>query len=157
WRHRVEAHRIPFDGPFRTPAGHQGVTGIAAPGDSGANPVRYPAAAPNVVGVGGTTLTIQPDGSYGQETGWSNNETNPPPGGGQRGSGGGFSNLEHRAVPDVGFLADPATGVAVFTNGGSRGSGAGRIKRVRSRGGSRGSGRIKRVRRADQEGQGGSR
>src|SRR5439155_16888004 len=41
---------------------------------------------------------------------------NPPPGGGQVGSGGGFSNIEGRAVPDVAFLADSETGVAVYTH-----------------------------------------
>ena len=48
-----------FDGVFTTPAGHQGVTFLAAPGDNG-SPASYPSASPNVIAVGGTTLTLAP-------------------------------------------------------------------------------------------------
>ena len=104
-----------FDTDFKTPAGHQGVTFIASTGDAG-EPGLYPALSPNVVAVGGTSLTINDDGSYGGETGWS-------------GSGGGVSTLEpqpsfqaskvngisstNRSIPDVAMLADPSTGVDV--------------------------------------------
>jgi len=97
---------------FTTPAGHNGVTFLASTGDQGA-PGSHPAFAPNVVAVGGTTLTLNPDNSYGSESGWS-------------GSGGGVSQFQpkpsyqsalpfpNRAIPDVSFDADPGTGVAVF-------------------------------------------
>src|SRR5215471_12037103 len=81
----------------------------ASSGDSG-NGVEYPAASPYVLGVGGTTLHLNSDGSYSSETSWS-------------GSGGGISSYEprpawqapanpagNRGVPDVAYDADPVTG-----------------------------------------------
>jgi len=93
------------------------VTFTASSGDSG-NGVEYPAASPDVVAVGGTTLTTGTDGSYISETAWS-------------GSGGGQSTMESepsyqasyhipndpnvwRGVPDVAYNADPNTGFAVY-------------------------------------------
>jgi len=94
-----------------------GVTFTASSGDSG-NGVEYPAASPDVVAVGGTTLNIGSDGSYISETAWS-------------GSGGGQSAYEAepsyqanypipndpsgvRGVPDVAYDADPNTGFSVY-------------------------------------------
>jgi subtilase family serine protease len=48
---------------YTTPAGHQGVTFVAATGDSG-SPGGYPAYSPNVLAVGGTNLQLNPDNSY---------------------------------------------------------------------------------------------
>ncbi len=95
---------------------HPGVTFTASSGDSGG--VIYPAASPYVVAVGGTTLELDPvTGAVTLETAWS-------------GSGGGLSAFEaepgyqsaypipytggKRGVPDVAYVADPSTGVAVF-------------------------------------------
>ncbi|MEI8021526.1 MAG: S53 family peptidase, partial [Schlesneria sp.] len=102
-----------YDSYFLTPNGHQGVTFVASTGDSGAG-VAYPAASPNVVSVGGTTLTVDSSGNYIGETGWS-------------GSGGGYSFYESepayqrsvqssgsRTNPDVSMDADPNTGVPVY-------------------------------------------
>ncbi len=61
---------LDYDPDFTTPAGHQGVTFLASAGDQG-SPSEYPAASPNVVAVGGTTLFLNPDGSYSGEVGWS--------------------------------------------------------------------------------------
>jgi hypothetical protein len=110
-----------FDSTFTTPHGHAGVTFLGATGDAGA-PGSYPAYSPNVVAVGGTTLTLQSSGAYSSESGWS-------------GSGGGTSTQEPepsfqhavqssgwRETPDVSFDASPASGVSVydsFTNGSS--------------------------------------
>lgn len=84
-------------------------------GDSGA-PGQFPAAAPNVVAVGGTSLyTASLRGRYGFENGWS-------------GSGGGPSafepiptyqssngvNFVTRSTPDVSMDADPNTGALVY-------------------------------------------
>lgn len=103
-----------MDSVYTTPAGHQGITFLASTGDSGA-PGEYQAYSPNVVAVGGTTLTLS-NGAYGSETGWS-------------GSGGGISKYElkptyqdllttpsatMRTTPDVSIDADPNTGVAVL-------------------------------------------
>ena len=110
-----------FDSIFTTPAGHQGITYVASTGDNG-SPGGYPAYSPNVVAVGGTTLT-SPDsvGTYGTETGWT-------------GSGGGISTQENkptyqaavtqsatkRTIPDVSMDADSNSGVYVLDlyNGG---------------------------------------
>jgi subtilase family serine protease len=93
-----------------------GATFFASSGDAGAG-ITWPAASPNVVAVGGTTLKLNPNGSVASETGWS-------------GSGGGVSSIEvepayqstygipgannHRCVPDVSYDADPYTGVSVY-------------------------------------------
>ncbi len=71
-----------YDSIFTTPAGHTGVTFVAASGDSGAwyGPM-YPSVSPNVLAVGGTTLTLAAGSTYGSETGWS-------------GSTGGFSGYD---------------------------------------------------------------
>ena len=47
-----------YDSYFTTPAGHTGVTFVASAGDDGA-PVSYPAASPNVLSVGGTSLIVE--------------------------------------------------------------------------------------------------
>jgi subtilase family serine protease len=109
-----------YDSLFTTPAGHTNVTYVTASGDYGAwSGVAYPSASPNVLAVGGTTLTLSASGSYGSESGWS-------------GSTGGFSSFESepsyqaatllsaglstgaRAVPDVALNADPNTGYSVY-------------------------------------------
>jgi outer membrane protein assembly factor BamB len=96
-----------------------GVSFFVSAGDSGL-PAQYPSASPNVVSVGGTTLTFAADGSLQSETGWSSGgggcsayETAAPaqsgfPQYGQAGCGG------RRATPDVSLDADPSSGVAVY-------------------------------------------
>jgi hypothetical protein len=116
-----------YDSTFTTPSGHTGVTFVAASGDSGAwGGPSYPAASPNVLAVGGTTLSLNSSNTITSETGWS-------------GSTGGFSgydmswwsyeaapsyqnptlnasglNYGIRTTPDVSFNADPNSGVSVF-------------------------------------------
>jgi len=112
-----------LDHVFTTPAGHQGVTFVAAAGDNG-SAATYPASSPNVLAVGGTTLNVNPataanpSGSYGGETPWSGSgggvsgyETEPSYQSGSGIAGGG------RDTPDVAFDANPATGVAVDDDG----------------------------------------
>ena len=126
WGLNEYAGESALDSTFVTPAGHQGVTFVAASGDSGGfapdntgqpttTPgVLYPASSPNVVAVGGTTLNLNPDSTYNSEVAWSL-------------SGGGTSLFEpapsyqqgvqqtgFRTIPDVAFDADPNTGVAVY-------------------------------------------
>src|SRR5579884_248884 len=115
WGNAEFPNEINYDSYFTTPAGHTGVTFVAASGDSGAPPI-YPAVSPNVLAVGGTTLTLDSQGNYVSETGWS-------------GSGGGISAYEpqpsyqqnvvsqsstQRTNPDVAYDADSATGFAVY-------------------------------------------
>ncbi len=114
---------------FRTPAGHEGVTFVASSGDAGifgqygSRAVAFPAASPNVLSVGGTTLTMDADGMYLGETGWGNGAGSFR----QGGAGGGVSKYQarppyqtgvvednFRSVPDVAFNADPESGVAVL-------------------------------------------
>jgi Bacterial Ig domain len=103
-----------LDSHFTTPNGHTNVAFFASSGDSGKG-TEWPAASPNVIGVGGTSLYLNPDGSYSYESAWS-------------GSGGGISQYEtkpsyqanvtlsstQRTVPDVAYDADPNTGFPVY-------------------------------------------
>jgi|GEM_PF-1630452 len=104
-----------FNQFLTTPVGHAGVTFFAAAGNSG-GPGVFPAYSPNVVAVGGTTVTLNGSNQIISETAWS-------------GSGGGISqyqaqpswqngvvtqSLTQRVMPDVSFLANPNTGVAVY-------------------------------------------
>ncbi len=115
WGNAEFPNEVNYDSYFTTPAGHTGVTFVAASGDSGAPPI-YPATSPNVLAVGGTTLTVDSQGNYVNETGWS-------------GSGGGISAYEpqpgyqqnvvtqsttQRTSPDVAYDADSATGFSVY-------------------------------------------
>ena len=103
-----------YDSLFTTPSGHTGITFLAATGDAG-QPSGYPAFSPNVVAVGGTTLSIS-NGAYVSESGWS-------------GSGGSLSTVYSqpsyqrgvvtqsstaRANPDVAMNADPNSGVWIY-------------------------------------------
>jgi subtilase family serine protease len=101
-----------FDSTFTTPAGHAGVTFVAASGDQGQ--LTYPSASPNVLAVGGTSLTLDGSGNYVSETAWGN-------------SGGGLSINERepayqmavqgtgrRSTPDVAYNAAPGTGYRVY-------------------------------------------
>jgi PKD repeat protein len=96
-----------------------GIVYFAASGDAGGK-TSWPGVCPNVVCVGGTTLTVDSSGNFLSETGWS-------------GSGGGESAYESRpsyqgeiqalvgtsrGVPDLSFEADPNTGVASYWQGG---------------------------------------
>ncbi|MGO9600226.1 MAG: dockerin type I domain-containing protein [Isosphaeraceae bacterium] len=93
-----------------------GVTIVAGAGDQGA-PGIYPAVSPNVVAVGGTTLYLNPDNSYGSETAWglggggvSLFESQPAY---QNGVATPFS-ASKRVTPDVSFDADPRTGPLIY-------------------------------------------
>jgi subtilase family serine protease len=92
---------------------------FAAAGDSGAG-VSWPAASPNVISVGGTSLGFATEALLSSEVAWS-------------GSGGGVSLYESaspaqkaygiakaggmRAVPDVAYNADPASGFPIVHAG----------------------------------------
>jgi hypothetical protein len=101
-----------YDSNFTTPTGHTGVTFVASSGDSG-GVVEWPAASPNVLSVGGTTLSINSNNTWKSETAWS-------------GSGGGVSRYEpspsyqsglgysRRATPDVSYDANPNTGFYIY-------------------------------------------
>jgi len=105
-----------YDSVFTTP----GVTFVASSGDYAAAALEYPALSPNVLAVGGTTLTLNADSSYKSEAGWGYYSNAL---GEEVGSGGGISLYEpepayqqhvqatgNRTTPDVSFVGDPATG-----------------------------------------------
>ena len=92
-------------------------TFFASAGDSG-HGTMYPAASPYAMGVGGTSLILDDSGNYQSEKAWS-------------GSGGGLSLYEPepvyqltypipndpqglRGTPDVAYVADPKTGLAMY-------------------------------------------
>ena len=81
------ADEATYDSVFNVP----GVTFVASTGDYGAADPEYPAFSPNVVAVGGTSLTLNADNSYNSETGWGYDSD---PAGGFIGSGGGISLYE---------------------------------------------------------------
>jgi subtilase family serine protease len=107
-----------YDSHFTTPSGHTPITFVASTGDSGAGAgAQWPAVSPNVVAVGGTSLNLNASGGYGGESAWS-------------GGGGGVSALETRpsyqagvasgstrSTPDVAAVADPNTGLSVYSGG----------------------------------------
>jgi subtilase family serine protease len=99
-----------YDGHFS----QSGVSFFASSGDGGSQ--IWPSTSPNIISVGGTTLTFNGDGTLASETGWS-------------GSGGGCSAYEtanpaqntgsvicggKRGTPDVSLDADPYSGVSVY-------------------------------------------
>jgi len=101
-----------------------GVTVLVASGDTGATAngvvqTSYPTSDPDVTGAGGTTLTLDSNGTVTSETAWS-------------GSGGGISAVfsrpswqkgtgvpsgDMRLVPDVASAADPNEPAVVIVNG----------------------------------------
>ena len=96
-----------------------GAAFFASSGDSGSG-VSWPAASPEVIGVGGTTITDSSSGDFAHESAWA-------------GSGGGISAYEvapryqsllsipkaggMRAVPDVSYDADPVSGFSIYHAG----------------------------------------
>ena len=105
-----------YDSVFNVP----GVTFVASTGDYGTADPEYPSFSPNVVSVGGTSLNLNTDNSYNNETGWGSTSNAS---GMAIGSGGGLSLYEpepayqqgiqstgSRTTPDVSFDADPTTG-----------------------------------------------
>ncbi len=113
----------------------QGQSIYAASGDSGAYDdgstlsVDDPASQPYMVGVGGTQLFVNSDGSYNRETTWNvNNTVNGGVGGGgvsllwsvptwQQGVVSAAS-ATMRNVPDISLNADQYTGYSIYYNGG---------------------------------------
>ena len=96
-----------------------GAVFFASSGDNGAG-ASWPASSPNVVGVGGTSISLSNSGTFVKESAWS-------------GSGGGVSAYEKepafqsgylipksggmRAIPDVAYDADPASGFPIVHKG----------------------------------------
>ncbi len=115
WGFSEMADEAAYDAHFTTPPGHAAITFVAASGDNGLRAgAEYPAASPDVLAVGGTTLNLNDAGNYLSETAWQD-------------SGGGYSLYEpepsyqdsiqstgYRRTSDVAFDGNPNTGVAVY-------------------------------------------
>lgn len=110
-----------LDSEFSQP----GVTFFASSGDVG-GVAEYPSESPNVVGVGGTNLQVNSNGLVTSETAWGVADPTSK----AHGSGGGISLYEpipsfqstiaslvgtKRGTPDVSAVADPATGLLVYS------------------------------------------
>lgn len=117
-----------LDGHFATSGT---IAFFASSGDDGAG-ASWPASSPYVIGVGGTTLSLATStGKFIKETAWS-------------GSGGGVSAYEKepayqttyniakangmRAIPDVSYDADPASGYPVYLAASGKAASAGTSK-----------------------------
>ena len=108
WGGSESSNEASYDSTF---TGYTGVTFVFSAGDGGVQ--EYPAESPNVVAVGGTTLSHDSSYNWSAETGWTD-------------GGGGVSKYESspsyqtglgyskRASPDVSYDADPNTGFAVY-------------------------------------------
>jgi hypothetical protein len=124
WAFNEFPKEILYNSVFTSPAGHKGITFLSASGDSGPQGgAVWPAAAPTVVAVGGTTLDVNFHGRYEFESAWFD-------------SSGGYSRYQvepgfqrsvqatgRRSTPDVAFDADPVTGVQVYATSLSTGQG----------------------------------
>jgi kumamolisin len=111
-------------------AAAQGMTVLAATGDSGANDcanggqnpsVDYPASDSNVIGIGGTVITRDNAGTITGEEGWADSGGGPSrifARQGWQSAPGLPDSASNRMLPDV--SADAATGYAVWVDGGWR-------------------------------------
>ncbi|WP_370374592.1 carboxypeptidase regulatory-like domain-containing protein [Catenulispora sp. GP43] len=94
---------------------HPGVAIVASSGDTG-NVVNWPASDPDVVGVGGTTLTADSSTTRGwTETAWTSGGSGcsayePQP----AYQAGLTTDCAKRATADISAVADPQTGLAVY-------------------------------------------
>lgn len=113
WGGTEFAEEVSLDSHFVSTSG---APFFASSGDNGTG-ASWPASSPNVIGVGGTSLSLTASGGVAKETAWS-------------GSGGGVSAYEKepafqtgysiprsggmRAIPDVSYDADPVSGFPIY-------------------------------------------
>ncbi|HTM52799.1 MAG TPA: proprotein convertase P-domain-containing protein, partial [Pirellulales bacterium] len=102
-----------WDSNFTTPSNHSNVAFVAATGDAG-SPGTYPAYSPNVLAVGGTTLTLNGSNNISSETGWGGSGGGVSAYENQPAYQSGFYNSTKRTSPDVAAVADSQTGVSVY-------------------------------------------
>jgi N-acetylneuraminic acid mutarotase len=93
---------------------HPGVAVTASTGDAG-NVTNWPATNPNVVAVGGTTLTSDSSPRGWSESAWADGGSGCSPYEPKPDFQQGLStNCDNRAIADISADADPATGLAVY-------------------------------------------
>jgi subtilase family serine protease len=143
----LEPSEIRADTQAINAARRVGLSIFAASGDQGAYDcqdaslsdhrlsVDWPAASDGIIGVGGTRLYVNADGSYLREAAWEYALSNAGGGGGLAAgiprpswqSGPGVANPYSngtRQVPDVSADADPGTGWLTYSSGSSGGTGS---------------------------------
>lgn len=100
--------------PYDTDYFYPGMVVVASTGDSGyGTGLEFPSSSPNVVAVGGTTLTTATNTRGWTETAWTGSNsgcsaTMPKP------SWQHDTGCTHRMIADIAAVADPNTGVAVY-------------------------------------------
>ncbi|MDB5301453.1 MAG: pcp 3, partial [Phycisphaerales bacterium] len=116
-----------LDALFTTPNGHKPITFVAASGDRAVTSgTQWPASSPNVLSVGGSSLSLQPaTGGLAAELPWSGSisgtSTVEPQPSFQASLNSGATG---RTTPDVTYNADPQPGFSVYDstpNGGNTG------------------------------------
>jgi hypothetical protein len=107
-----------YDDSLVTPSDHQGITVLAASGDTGSG-ASYPSASPDAVSVGSTSLTVSGD-SYSGETGAPDSGGGPSADETKPSYQSGVDSSDMRDTPDVSIDGNPNTGIAVYdsSNGG---------------------------------------
>ena len=118
WGVNEFASETSFDYLFTAPAEHSNITFVASSGEHAtAGPLQWPATSPDVVSVGGSTLTLANADGITVDAPWTSTDSGnsqyeaAPP---FQKSGG------KRGVPDVVYDGNPTTGFAVYdsSNGG---------------------------------------
>lgn len=115
WGVNEFANETDFDYLFTAPAGHQNITFVASSGEnSPTSTLQWPAVSPNVVSVGGSTLTLATsDGITALEAPWTATDS----GTSQYEPAPVYQETAMRGVPDVVYDANPSTGFAVYDSG----------------------------------------
>lgn len=108
------AGEFPVEAYFDSIFNATGITYFASAGDRGGS-AEFPSVSPKVISVGGTTLETDSSGNAIAETAWAASGGGPSvyeprP---KFQASAGFSGI-HRGGPDVSFVANPYTGVAVY-------------------------------------------
>ncbi len=125
WGSSEFAGETAYDKVFTTPAGHTGITYVAASGDQGAlGGAEWPASSPNVLAVGGTSLSLSPDGTYQGESVWTFSSGGVSLYESEPAYQGTVQSTGRRSTPDVSFDGDPNTGVSVYMTDPSTGVGS---------------------------------
>jgi subtilase family serine protease len=109
------------NGSIDTHLNVEGVTFIAPQGAIGNGHllagITWPADDPNVIGVGGTTLSLDSLGNVSSEIAWSGSNGGASPYYTKPAYQGDSQSGGQRGTPDVSFVGDPNTGLAVYTTG----------------------------------------
>ncbi len=124
WGDSEQSGELSDDSAFTSRNG-QGIAFVAAIGDSPGANVHYPAVSPNVLAVGGTSLSTNSTNNYGSESAWNNggivaggvSPIEPEPGYQSRSTNNGnftFPGGSFRSVPDVAYDADYLPGTSGF-------------------------------------------